>query len=149
MVATKGAGQEAAATDLEARRNVGSGNARPSKPQPQNPQAPAKSWRDVLPVHPAADLFPLMSADELKALGEDIKKNGLKHEVVLWSPGDCGDGAKERLRYLLDGRNRLDAMERAGIKFLNDKGEPLEIHGARFGTERAHAGSQVQHTCAA
>ena len=115
MTAPKGAGPESAATDPGAQKNAGSGKFRSSKPQPQNPQAPAKSWRDVLPVHPAADLFPLMSADELKALGEDIKKNGLKHEVVLWSPGDCGDGAKERLRYLLDGRNRLDAMERAGI----------------------------------
>ena len=35
-----------------------------------------KSWRDI-PIHPAADLFPLMAPDELKALGEDIKKNGL------------------------------------------------------------------------
>ena len=33
-------------------------------------------WRDVLPVHPAADLFPMMSRDELLALGEDIKEGG-------------------------------------------------------------------------
>ena len=33
-----------------------------------------KSWRDVLPVHAAADLFPLMSEDELRELGDDIKK---------------------------------------------------------------------------
>jgi hypothetical protein len=26
-----------------------------------------KSWRDILPVHPAADLFPMMSRDELRA----------------------------------------------------------------------------------
>jgi hypothetical protein len=32
-----------------------------------------KSWRDVLPIHPAAELFPLMSPGELRALGEDIK----------------------------------------------------------------------------
>ena len=35
-----------------------------------------KSWRDVIKIHPAADLFPMMSPDELKALGEDIKRNG-------------------------------------------------------------------------
>src|SRR5215813_9299133 len=34
------------------------------------------TWRDHLPVHPAADLFPLMSEPELRELGEDIKKNG-------------------------------------------------------------------------
>jgi hypothetical protein len=34
-------------------------------------------WRDHLPVHPAADLFPLMSESELRELGEDIKANGL------------------------------------------------------------------------
>jgi hypothetical protein len=33
------------------------------------------SWRDILPVHPAADLFPMMTPDEITALGEDIKNN--------------------------------------------------------------------------
>ena len=28
---------------------------------------PTPSWRDVRPIHPAADLFPLMSPDELTA----------------------------------------------------------------------------------
>ena len=32
----------------------------------------------MIKVHPAADLFPMMTPDELKALGEDIKKNGLE-----------------------------------------------------------------------
>ena len=31
----------------------------------------SKGWRDLLPVHEAADLFPLMSADELHAYGAD------------------------------------------------------------------------------
>ena len=39
-----------------------------------------KSWRDVIKVHPATDLFPMMSPDELKALGEDIRQNGLAHQ---------------------------------------------------------------------
>ena len=72
-----------------------------------------KSWRDVLPVHPAADLFPLMSPDELKVLGEDIKKNGLRTPIVLTTvtSGYRDDGRD----HLLDGRNRLDAMERVGF----------------------------------
>ena len=45
-----------------------------------------KSWRDVIKVHPAADLFPMMSEAELRELGEDIKKNGLKTDIIFWSP---------------------------------------------------------------
>jgi hypothetical protein len=65
--------------------------------------------RDVLKVHPAADLFPPMSATELQELGEDIKNNGLRSRVVFWA----AEPGAERL--LLDGRNRLDAMELAGL----------------------------------
>lgn len=68
-----------------------------------------KSWRDVLKVHPAAEMFPPMGEDELKALGEDIKKNGLRMPVAL-------DADKQSL---LDGRNRLDAMELVGLRVLN------------------------------
>ena len=70
---------------------------------------PTPSWRDVLPVHPAADLFPLMTANELRKLGEDLRKNGLRTAVAVF---------KEQKHFppaLLDGRNRLDAIEAAGI----------------------------------
>jgi hypothetical protein len=77
-----------------------------ASPTPFNSPA-AKSWRDVLPVHPAAELFPLMSPDELRELANDIRKNALQAPVVLWSPGNPDEGAPI---YLLDGRNRLDAM---------------------------------------
>jgi hypothetical protein len=73
-----------------------------------------KSWRDVLSVHPAAELFPLMSEAELKELGEDIKKNGLTSPIVLWQ---ADPKAPEQL---LDGRNRLDAIELV-------TGKPVEI----------------------
>jgi hypothetical protein len=64
------------------------------------------SWRSVLPVHPAAELFPLMSLDELRELGVDIvKKNGLAAPIALWRRNP-----NEPLQ-LLDGRNRLDAIE--------------------------------------
>jgi hypothetical protein len=74
-----------------------------------------KSWRDVLTIHPAAELFPRMSPDELRALGEDIKKNGLHVPVALWA----GGGKK---MYVIDGVNRLDAMETVGIAFDDMKG---------------------------
>jgi hypothetical protein len=75
------------------------------------------SWRDVLPVHPAANLFPLMAPDELKALGEDIQKNGLTSPIVFC----LADNGKGRL--LIDGRNRLDAMESLGRKLVNRYGK--------------------------
>jgi hypothetical protein len=82
---------------------------------PNNAKAPDArvSWRDVLPVHPAADLFPLMSPDELKVLGEDIKENGLRTPIVLTTvTSEYRDDGRD---HLLDGRNRLDAMERVGF----------------------------------
>ena len=65
-----------------------------------------KSWRDVYKVHPAADLFPMLPNDELRALVVDINENGLRDPIILWSPR--GEWEEE---YLLDGRNRLAAME--------------------------------------
>jgi hypothetical protein len=81
----------------------------------------AASWRDVLPVHPAAELFPQLSRDELIELGEDIKTHGglPAIPVTLWR-------AEEDPRaFLLDGRNRLDAMEAVGLPVLDKHGEWL------------------------
>ncbi len=95
------------------------------QPQPPDPQAAPKSWRDVLPIHPAAELFPLMAPDELKALGKDIAKNGLTSPIVLWFDG--------KGKLLLDGRNRLDAMELIGRKLVSRRDElaldPSYLHG--------------------
>jgi hypothetical protein len=69
-------------------------------------QATSK-WRTTYKVHPAADIWPMMSDAELAVLGEDIKANGLREYVTV-----SGD------RTLLDGRNRLEAMERSGVVLL-------------------------------
>jgi hypothetical protein len=75
-------------------------------------------WRDRYKVHPAADVFPMMSDEELAKLGEDIKANGLKSRPTFIAT----DGKAMIPKYLtlLDGRNRLEAMERAGLE-LPDK----------------------------
>ena len=65
------------------------------------------SWRDQIPVHPAADLFPLLNDNDLVALGEDIKRNGLAIPVAFHVENDKP--------VLVDGRSRLDAMERVGL----------------------------------
>jgi hypothetical protein len=69
-----------------------------------------KSWRDLLPIHPAADMFPLLKEtdpDARRKLGDDIKKQGVLEPIALL------DGK------LLDGRNRLDAMELADINLIS------------------------------
>jgi hypothetical protein len=70
-------------------------------------QDPPRTWRDVITVHPAADLFPLLGEDELITVGNDIRANGLIIPIAIQVEKD---GV-----ILLDGRNRLDAMERAGL----------------------------------
>ncbi len=77
--------------------------------------AEPRSWRDVVAIHPAAELFPLMPEAELKTLGEDIKKRGLTASITLWAVGD--NETHEEFQ-LLDGRNRLDAMELVGLQTI-------------------------------
>lgn len=56
-------------------------------------------------VHPAAAVWPMMPSDELRALADDIKANGLRQPITLTPDGK-----------LLAGRNRLAACEMAGVK---------------------------------
>jgi hypothetical protein len=71
---------------------------------------PTISWRDVLKIHPAAEIFPLMGDDERRNLGEDIRKHGLTSPIAVTAKLE-----------LLDGRNRLDAMESVGIHFTIER----------------------------
>jgi hypothetical protein len=57
-----------------------------------------------LPVHPAADIFPMLDKDELKELAADIKANGLAHPIVV------KDGV------VIDGRNRREACRLVGVE---------------------------------
>jgi hypothetical protein len=82
------------------------------------PKQRTQRWRDLLEIHPAAELLPMMSTEELRDPGEDIKKRGLISRIVLWSPG-TREG-KDKPIFLLDGRNRLDAMELAGVRVVRN-----------------------------
>ena len=86
-------------------------------PQSSDPRSkketPRSLWRQLIKVHPAAELFPMMSDDELILLGRDIAKHGLREHLVLWTPYQSEDFSYNSSdEYLLDGRNRLEAIER-------------------------------------
>jgi len=74
------------------------------------PTTPTSNWRDLIKVHPVAEMFPLMSPEELHKTAEDIKARGLIHPVTTWVD-------KDGTEWLIDGRNRLDAMAAAGYSF--------------------------------
>ena len=57
------------------------------------------------PVHPIADLFPMLTDEELANLAADIEANGLNHPIVVDKDG-----------LVIDGRNRDRACEIAGIE---------------------------------
>ncbi|WFT88028.1 ParB N-terminal domain-containing protein [Rhizobium leguminosarum] len=87
-------------------------------------ESKAKSWRNFIRVHPAADLFPMMSEPELRELGEDIKRNGMRLPIYMWTPDK-----NSRNYELVDGRNRLTAMELVGIRVLGANGlNDRQIH---------------------
>jgi hypothetical protein len=74
-----------------------------------------KSWRDVITVHPAADLFPMLDGGDLEDLAKDIAANGLR-QPVMFIRDDDGN------LVLLDGRNRIEALQLLGaIKVRNGK----------------------------
>lgn len=57
------------------------------------------------PVHPVADLFPMLPDDEMALLVADVAEKGLDRPITVTADG-----------VLLDGRNRLEACVRAGVE---------------------------------
>jgi hypothetical protein len=97
---------------------------------PDMPSTTAESTRvpiGHLPVHPVAELLPMMSDDEIRELADDIKVNGMQQPVIVFVDnakavhGDLGPFP----RYILDGRNRLAALKLLGI----DDPEDAPIRG--------------------
>lgn len=60
-------------------------------------------------IHPAANIFPVMSDEEYRRLRDDIAENGQRECVVFWK------------NKLLDGRNRMRACEELGIEAIESE----------------------------
>lgn len=82
-----------------------------------------------LKIHPAAELFPLMTDEELDELAQSIQEHGLREPVVFWNVGE-----------LLDGRNRVLACERVGIEppFIYFDGNDPWVYVADLNIHRRH-----------
>jgi N6-adenosine-specific RNA methylase IME4 len=73
-----------------------------------------RTWDTWLHPHPAAEAFPRLDADALRILADDIKQRGQKEP--------CTYIKDEEGLHLLDGINRLDARELAGLRIdINDR----------------------------
>ena len=94
--------------------------------------AEADDWA-TLPVHPAADMLPMMSDAELEDLAADIKANGLLEPIVVWEDNtEAAKGGEGPFpTYLLDGRNRLAALKLLGI---TDPRDAPKGKGANYGS---------------
>src|SRR5438094_10560706 len=75
-----------------------------------------RSWRDHKRIHPACDVFPLMNADELRKLADDIQAHGIRVTIQTRT-------AEDGQLNVIDGRNRLDACELLGWQLVDERGE--------------------------
>jgi hypothetical protein len=75
---------------------------------------PTSNWRELIKVHPAADVFPMLSERELLTLAAGIGEHGLQVPIVTWFD-------KDDVEWLIDGRNRLEALAKVGYLFKRVK----------------------------
>lgn len=82
-----------------------------------------------LKPHPVADLFPMLPADELQELADDIAERGLLQPIVLDEDGR-----------ILDGRNRYQACQVHGIapEFVTYDGPDPDGYALAVNLARRH-----------
>lgn len=80
----------------------------PTKPKAPPIADPYTPWRERYSVYKAADYYPMVSDQELEEIATSIEQNGLIHPIQVWASPD----APSAKPVLLDGRNRLDAIDR-------------------------------------
>lgn len=93
-----------------------------------------------LAVHPVADLFPMLAADELQELAADIAERGQLQPIILDTEGR-----------VLDGRNRLAACEIADVEptFETFDGEDPDGYALAVNIARRHLSTGARAMIAA
>jgi hypothetical protein len=67
---------------------------------------PSDRWSDRIKAHPALKRFEPLTGPAFDELVEDIRRSGVQEPIVLWCDPESSD------LFLLDGRNRIAAVER-------------------------------------
>ena len=94
-------------------------------------------WRDEIKLHPACELFDPLPQEELIALGEDIKAHRLQNRVRVLGLKPDPNGPNQY--FVLDGRNRLDAIEAVGLNADLIALCDWVLAAARHGADRVRA----------
>jgi len=76
--------------------------------------------------HPAADILPLKTDDELEAFSEQLKVEGQLHPIITWNG------------QIVDGRNRFKACELAGIDPIFEEREFADDAAVRDYVRKTH-----------
>jgi hypothetical protein len=106
-----------------------------TKRQSKGKQATAgtsKPWRELIKIHPEADKYPLWKdtdPERLREMSEDIRKHGLKEPITIRDKGDHWSNPDYEL---LDGRNRMDAIEMFR-RFTVEDFQPVKVKHRRGG----------------
>jgi DNA-binding Lrp family transcriptional regulator len=79
------------------------------------------SWRDVLPIHPAAEMVEAATKEEQRILRGDLKQHGQREPIVLVR-------IRQGCEQVLDGRTRLDLQEANGDNVIGADGKLTVPH---------------------
>jgi ParB-like chromosome segregation protein Spo0J len=102
------------------RANADGENMNDIKGRPRSSAGQAR-WRDILQIHPAAEMIRPATYEEQRVLRGDLKRHGQREPVVLVR---IGQGCKQ----LLDGRTRLDLQEANGLQVIDADGNLTVPH---------------------
>jgi hypothetical protein len=83
-----------------------------AEPKVDEPER-TKSWRTYIAVDPLAANMPAISPEVFEELVAHVSEHGILNEVTLYRDPDGNES-------ILDGCNRLDAAERAGLAIIKD-----------------------------